>query len=64
LNSTVLVTVLIPVIGYEKACEIVKKAKEEQITVREAILKSGLVNEQQLNELISPEAVCRLGFSG
>ena len=63
LNSTVLVTVLIPVIGYEKACEIVKKAKEEEIPVREAILNSGLVSDQQLNELISPEAVCRLGFS-
>ena len=64
LNSTVLVTAIIPVIGYEKACELVKKAKEEQITVREVILKSGLLNEQKLNELINPEAVCRLGFSG
>jgi len=63
LNSTVLVTVLIPVIGYEKACELVKKSKEGQITVMEAILNSGLVSDQQLNELISPEAVCRLGFS-
>jgi fumarate hydratase class II len=59
-----LVTAIIPVIGYEKACELVKKAKEEQITVREVILKSGLLNEQKLNELINPEAVCRLGFSG
>jgi len=64
LNSTVLVTAIIPVIGYEKARELVKKAKEEQITVREVILKSGLLNEQKLNELINPEAVCRLGFSG
>ena len=64
LNSTVLVTAIIPVIGYEKACELVKKAKEEQITVREVILKSRLLNEQKLNELINPEAVCRLGFSG
>lgn len=62
LNSTGLITALIPVIGYEKASEIVKKAKEEQISFRDTILKSGVVNDQELNELISPEAVCRLGY--
>ena len=61
LNSTAIITALIPVIGYEKCCEIVKKAKLEQMLISEAILKSGVVNEQKLNELISPEAVCQLG---
>ena len=61
-NSTALITAVIPAIGYEKASEIVKKAKEEQISVRQAIIDSGAINEQVLNELISPEAVCRLGF--
>jgi len=63
LNSTALITAIIPAIGYVKASEIVKKAKDEQITIRQAILNSGLINEQDLNDLISPEAVCRLGFS-
>jgi len=62
LNSTALITAIIPAIGYEKASEIVKKAKVEQISVKQAILASGAINEQVLNELISPEAVCRLGF--
>jgi len=62
LNSTALITAIIPTIGYEKASEIVKKAKEEQISVKQAIIDSGVINEQILNELISPEAVCRLGF--
>jgi aspartate ammonia-lyase len=62
LNSTALITAIIPTIGYVKASEIVKKAKDGQITIREAILNSGLINEQYLNDLISPEAVCRLGF--
>ena len=62
MNSTALITAIIPVIGYEKASEIVKKAKDGQITIRQAIINSGLINEQVLNELISPEAVCRLGF--
>jgi aspartate ammonia-lyase len=62
MNSTALITAIIPVIGYEKASEIVKSAKEELITMRQAILNSNLINEQMLNELISPEAICRLGF--
>jgi len=61
LNSTALITAVIPVIGYEKACEIVKKAKEEGIPIFSAIVNSGLVNSQKLNELIAPKAVCRLG---
>ena len=61
LNSTALITAVIPVIGYEKACEIVKKAKEEGIPIFRAIVNSGLINTQKLNELIAPEAVCRLG---
>ena len=62
LNSTALITAIIPAIGYEKASEIVKNAKDDQITIRQAILNSELINEQMLNELISPESVCRLGF--
>lgn len=62
LNSTALITALIPEIGYEKASEIVKKAKQDQCSVYVAILNSGLVNQRELSELISPEAVCRLGF--
>jgi aspartate ammonia-lyase len=62
LNSTALITALIPEIGYEKASEIVKKAKEAQITVWEAVLQSGIINKQKMNSLISPEAVCKLGY--
>jgi aspartate ammonia-lyase len=62
LNSTALITALIPEIGYEKASEIVKKAKIDQITVWEAVLHSGIINEQKMNNLITPEAVCKLGF--
>jgi len=61
LNSTALITAIVSIIGYEISSELVKKAKEEQISVHRAILNSGLVNEQDLNNLISPEAVCRLG---
>lgn len=62
LNSTALITAVIPLIGYEKASEFVKTARLKQITVREAILNSGIMSEQSLNELISPESVSKLGF--
>jgi len=61
LNSTAMITALIPRIGYEKASEIVKKAKDEQISIMQAVLDSGTVNELEMNQLISPEQVCRLG---
>ena len=61
LNSTALITALIPRIGYEKVSEIVKKAKAEQISIVQAVLNSGIVNELEMNQLISPEQVSRLG---
>ena len=62
LNSTALITAVIPVIGYEKASEIVKVARAKQVSVREVLLDSGVMNEQTLNELIRPEVVSKLGF--
>ena len=61
MNSTALITAIIPAVGYEKACSIVNKAKHEQKPVWSAIIDSGLINELELRGLISPEAVCRLG---
>jgi aspartate ammonia-lyase len=61
LNSTALITALIPLIGYEKASELMKKARVERKPIREVILGSGLVNELELNNLISPESVNKLG---
>lgn len=62
LNSTALITAVIPVIGYEKASEIVKVARAKQVSVREVLLDSGVMNEQTLDELIRPEVVSKLGF--
>ncbi len=63
LNSTAIITAIIPVVGYEKASELAKIARQEKMNVHDVILNSGLINELQLNDLISPEAVCRLGSS-
>lgn len=62
LNSTAIITAIIPKIGYEQASEIVKLSKRNHTSAYMEIINSGVINEQDLNELISPEAVCRLGF--
>ncbi|WP_438970452.1 class II fumarate hydratase [Methylophaga sp.] len=54
-KSLMLVTVLTPHIGYDKASTIVKAASENDATLREEILHSGLMTEQEFDQLIRPE---------
>jgi aspartate ammonia-lyase len=61
LNSTAVITALIPKIGYINASEIIKTAQTENISVRDAALKSKLISEPEFEELITPESVCKLG---
>ena len=60
-NSTATITALIQKIGYEKASELIKKAKKESISIKDAAVKTGLISVSEFEELISPESVCRLG---
>ena len=61
-NSTATATALLPAIGYTAMCRVVKLAREEHRSVREIVLDQGLLTQEQFEELISPEAVCRLGM--
>ena len=54
-NSLMLVTALNTHIGYENAAKIAKKAHEEDKTLREAAIESGLVTEEQFNEWVDPK---------
>jgi aspartate ammonia-lyase len=60
-NSTATITALIPVIGYEKASEVLKKAKKELISIKEAVVKTEILTTREFEELVSPESVCKLG---
>jgi aspartate ammonia-lyase len=60
-NSTAIVTALIPKIGYNKASRVIQTAKTESIPIKEAALKLGLLSAKEFDELITPEAVCKLG---
>ncbi|MFZ4450404.1 class II fumarate hydratase [Salibacterium aidingense] len=53
-NSLMLVTALNPHIGYENAAKIAKTAHEKGQTLKEAVLESGLLTEEQFNDIVDP----------
>jgi aspartate ammonia-lyase len=61
-SRTALITALISHTGYEKALSIKAMADEKNITIKEAAIQSGEITEEDFEDLITPEAVCRLGF--
>lgn len=54
-KSLMLVTVLNPVIGYEKAAEIAKKALKENISLKESAKQLKYLSEQEFDEIVKPE---------
>jgi aspartate ammonia-lyase len=60
-SSTATATALLPVIGYERACRLVKLAGQTGKSLKEIAIAEGMLTAQQFDELVSPEAVCRLG---
>jgi len=60
-NSTAAVTALIPQIGYLKAMETAQLMVEKQLPLKEAVMQLSLMTCEELELLITPEAVCKLG---
>jgi fumarate hydratase class II len=54
-QSLMLVTALAPVIGYDKAAEIAKKAHHEGTTLKEMTLKLGYLDGPQFDDAVKPE---------
>ena len=54
-RSLMLVTCLTPKIGYDKAAEAAKYAHNHGITLKEAVLSLGLLDEEQFYRAVSPE---------
>ena len=53
-RSLMLVTALSPVIGYDKASAIAHKAHSEDLSLKEAALRSGYVDEKTFDEIVDP----------
>jgi aspartate ammonia-lyase len=56
-DSIGLVTALVPALGYERASEIATEALESGRTVRESVLEAGDLDADELDRLLSPEAM-------
>ncbi|AQZ95165.1 class II fumarate hydratase [Halopseudomonas phragmitis] len=56
-NSLMLVTALNPVIGYDKAADIAKKAYAEGTTLKQAALALGYLDEAQFDAAVRPEGM-------
>ena len=54
-NSLMLVTVLNPHIGYDKAAQAAKKAFKENLTLKESIIALGFMNGDEFDLLVKPE---------
>jgi len=54
-NSLMLVTALNPIIGYDNAAKVAKKAHKEGITLREAALSLELLTGEQFDAAVRPE---------
>ena len=53
-NSLMLVTALNPLIGYDKAAQVAKKAHKERTTLREAALALGYLSAEEFDRAIVP----------
>ncbi len=63
-RSLMLVTALSPVIGYDKASAIAHEANEKGLTLKEAALKSGYIDEKRFDEIVDPKKMVGHGLAG
>ena len=54
-NSLMLVTALTPLIGYDKATLVAKAAHENGNSLKEEVLKTGLVDEKTFDQVVNPK---------
>ena len=63
-NSVGVITAICPHVGYQKAADIAKQAIKTGESVRDLILKDGLLTEDELNEIMDPVNMTEPGISG
>ena len=63
-RSLMLVTALSPVIGYDKASAIAHKANDEDLTLRDAALKSGYIDAERFDTIVDPKKMVGHGVGG
>ena len=54
-RNPILATVLNPIIGYDKAAEVAKKAMREKKTIREVVVEMGYLTARQAEDILDPK---------
>ena len=60
-RSLMLVTALVPRLGYDRAAAIAERAQREGLTLREAVIADGALDGAAFDALVRPEALARGG---
>ncbi|MTV49122.1 aspartate ammonia-lyase [Heliobacillus mobilis] len=63
-HSVSLITALAPLLGYDRAASLAKKALAENRPVREVVLESGVFEAEELERLLRAAELCRPGVVG
>lgn len=63
-NSVGIITALCPHIGYEKSAIIAKEAIKTGASVKELVLRDGILSEDKLGEILNPYSMTEPGISG
>jgi aspartate ammonia-lyase len=63
-RSTATATALSPYIGYAKTAEIAKESVKTGKSIRELVLERGLIDEKQLDAILSVDAMTKPGVAG
>ena len=58
-NSLMLITALSPVLGYDNAAKIAKRALKNNTTLKAEVIKTGLISEKQYNKIVDPRKMVR-----
>ena len=62
-STAALATALVPVIGYDKSAEIAKRSLKEDRTLRELVLEEGLVDPDELDQILDFRAMTEPGLA-
>ncbi len=54
-KNSILVTALVPVIGYDKSAEVAKEAMSKNKTIKEVLLEKNLISSEEIDELLNIE---------
>ena len=54
-KNSILVTALVPVLGYDKAAEVAKEAMSQNKTIKEVLIEKNLISNEEIDDLLNIE---------